>query len=675
MARTPAALIVLCLAPAVLAGVQPPVRTSGLSGLAVDGRVRPQDDLYRYVNGGWLDAVDMPSDRVMYGAFVELAEKVEQDLRVIIEDAAARPGRRRGSPQQQIGDLYRSVMDEARVEAVGAAPIAPVLARIEAIASTRDLAVEAGRLGSVGAGGPFAASVLVADDQTSRVYVQVSQGGTLLPNRDYYLDPDARFEAVRAGYVAYLTRIFTLVGRKAPAEDAASVLALETALARIQLPPVQSRAAARAATAVTLSELARTLPGFDWDAWAKPQGIDRAAGVALLQPSFFSNFARLVPSTPLSTWKAWLAARYVTASAPYLSGAFNDARFDFFGRTLTGQTVPRPRWKVGISTVSLYLSEPLGRLYVERHLPEASRTRAARMVDEIIRAYRSSIDAASWLSRGTRSEAAAKLARLTTRVGSPERWRSYAELSIDPGDFFGNIERARKFDSAFRTRQAAILESQGEWLVSPQTVNAYYNPGRNELVLPAALLQPPLFDPQADDAVNFGALGATVGHELAHALDERGRRYDAVGAVRDWWTPAEEREYRARALALTRQINAIEPLPGERLNGELTLGESLADVAGLSLAHEAYQASLEGRAAPVLDGFTGDQRFMLAWARMWRAKVSEDYLRQWLRTFQYAPYPYRANVAASNLPAFYEAFGVKPGDRLYLEPAARVGLW
>lgn len=652
----------------------PADRRSGLDPAGFDSSVRPQDDLYHFVNGRWLATTEIPSDRVAYGAFTELTEKAESDLRAIIEEAVASHPRR-GSPKQLIADLYRSVMDEARTDALGAAPASPVLARIDTTRSASDLSAVAGYLGFIGTGGPFATNVVTDAADVNRLIVQLTQGGTLLPTREYYLSNAPQFAAIRDKYLAYLTTIFGLAGRDDAARDARGALRVETALARCQLSPTESREAARTPLVLTLRELAVKMPGFDWKAWARPQGVDRADAVALLQPSFFAEFAGFVQALPLEDWKAWLAGRYLTAMAPYLSRPFVDARFDFFGRELTGQTAPRVRWKVAVGLVNSMLGDALGRLYVEEYLPSEVRTRVETLVDTLLKADRQSVEQATWLTQSTRAEAVAKLARVTARIGYPDRWRDYSGLEIKPDDLAGNVQRSRRFDSDYRmTRVSAAVP--GEWLTTtPQTVNAYYNPALNEIVLPAAMLQPPLFDRTADDAVNYGALGATIGHELAHALDERGRRYDAHGHVRRWWTAPDEQEYARRVNELVGQFSAYQPLPTLTVNGELTLAENAGDLAGLSLALRAYRLSLGGHPAPTLDGFTGEQRFFLAWARMWRMKVRSDYLREWVLTFPYAPYEYRANGAVRNLSAFHEAFGISSNDKLFRAPTERVTIW
>jgi predicted metalloendopeptidase len=576
---------------------------------------------------------------------------------------------------QQIADLYASMMNEALIESLGVKPIRPELDKIAAITTPKELAAEAGYLSSIAAGGPFPGTVGLDPQDPAQFAVQVSQGGTLLPDRDYYLEDDPAFVDARARYEAYLTLIFTLTGRPTAAADARAVLALETALAGIQWTQAESRDVTRTANAFTLWRLPDEMPGFDWLAWARPQSLDRAGRLLLSQPSFFRSFAALVPTVPLDTWKAWLAARYITAMAPNVNQAVSNARFEFFGRVLTGQEVPRLRWKRGVSLVSSVLGDAIGRLYVERHFPAPAKARAQKLVDRLTDAYRGAIAGSEWLRPATKTEALRKLSTLSIKIGYPVEWRSYRGLVIKPDDLVGNIQRSRHFDNAYRMARLSRPADRSQWLVAPQTVNAYYNHALNEIVLPAGILQPPLFDSEADDAVNFGAIGAVVGHEIGHAFDDRGRYLDWSGRTRNWWRPEDQLEYAARARRLVDQFNALPPVEGLRVNGRLTLPENFGDLGGLSIAYRAYRLALAGRDAPVIDGFTGDQRFFLGWAQAWRFLIRPEYVRQWLLSSPHALPEYRANTPVSNLDAFYAAFDVKPGDKLYREPRDRIKIW
>jgi predicted metalloendopeptidase len=647
----------------------------GFDSAAFDRSVAPQDDLYAYVNGAWLRDTVMPADRVSYGAFGEIADKTESDLRILIEQIAAHPNRQRGTPAQQIADLYASVLNERRVEELGTTPIEPELRRIAAIASTHDMAAEAGYLSSIAAGGPFGGSVGRDPMNPGAPVARVTQGGLLLPDRDYYLAADSAHTTVRDKYEAYLAHIFSLLGRESAASDAREVLALETALARVSWTEAQTTDARSGTyTRFTLRQLAADMPGFDWQAWAHPQGLDRSPVVILAQPSFFSAFAAMVPGVPLETWKAWLLARYVTAAAPYLSSPFDRARFDFFGVALTGQELPRTRWKRGVAMVNAYLGDAIGKAYADRYFTPTVRSRAQRIVEDVIAAYRAALRDSDWLSARAKREALAKLAAMQVRLGAPSEWRTYAGFEVKPDDLFGNWQRALAFET--RQRLADVDSgSRGLWAFPPQTVNAFYSAASNEIVVPAAILQPPVFDADADPAVNYGSVGALVGHEIGHAFDDRGRQFDASGSARDWWTAEDAGEYAQRVRKLIAQLDRYEPLPGTHVNGTLTSAEALADLGGLTIAYRAYRRSLNGAPAPVLDGMTGDQRFFMGWARSWRAKERDDYVRSQLQVSAHLPARFRANAALVNVDAFYDAFGVTPAHRLYVAPSDRARIW
>jgi predicted metalloendopeptidase len=652
-----------------------PSTSSGLDPSSFDRSVRPQDDLYRHVNGGWLARTRIPPERASYAAFTELGDNVDADLLAIVEELMRTPNRPPGSVAQQVGDLYASLMDETRLERLGAAPIKDVLNRIDAIRSTPDFAAQSGYLQTIGTSGAFVGVVSADIGRRSRPALNLSQGGTMLPDRDYYLSGDPRFVELRAAYEAYLTRIFTLTARADPARDARAVLALETALARVQWPAVEGRDPLKTNNAFTIEDLVAKMPGFDWLAWARPQGISRTTTVVIAQPDFFVVFAALVPTTPLDTWKAWLAARHITNAAPFLNKAFADARFDFFGRLLVGQEAPRTRWRRGVSLVNTYLGEVIGRLYVERHFRPAARARMQSLVRNLLDAYRASIADVDWMTAATKREALDKLSRLSMKIGSPTRWRDYRRLIIRADDLIGNIQRAQRFENNYRLAWLTQPANRGQWLVTPQTINAYYHPAINEVVFPAAILQPPFFEPKADDAVNYGAIGAVIGHEIGHAFDDRGRRFDSAGTIRDWWTPDDDQEFRRRVQGLVDQYGRYSPLPGVHVNGSLTLGENIGDLAGLQVAYRAYTISRDGKPAPVIDGLTGDQRFFMGWAQVWRSKDREGYLRQLTLTSPHPPNEFRANGPLIHIDAFYDAFDVKPGDRLYLEPERRVRIW
>ena len=645
-------------------------RRSGLDLTLLDRGVRPQDDLYRFANGGWLDRAEIPGDRVTHGTFVELSDRTERDLRALIEGLKGQT-----HTEQQIKDFYASVIDEARLEALGLTPLRPELDRIEAIDSAKTFADVTGWLSALAAGGPFAASAGVDATDPQSIIVEVTQGGTLLPDRDYYFTADPQSVSIRNAYVGYLTTLFTMTGRASPKEDAQQVLAFETALAKAQQPYVESRVRLTDDAAFKLSDLSKKMPGFDWRAWAKPQGIDRAATIVLGQPAFFKAWSERVQATPLPTLKAWLSARYLTASAPYAHRALAMARFEFFGRILTGQEAPRGRWRQGVSLVNFYLGDALGRLYVEKHFPDTSRKRVRAIVGNVLDAYRQAVKEADWMTPRTRERALQKLDAIQTRIGYPDRWRNFSRLEVKPDDLFGNARRAQKFDNEYKAMRLMRRREPDQWLITPQTVNANYLPWRNEMVLPAAILQPPLFDPEAEDAVNYGGIGAIVGHEVGHAFDQRGRRFDGLGFAKDWWTPEDEVAFEQRARLLVEQYSRYTVFPGEHVNGAATIGENIGDVGGLAVAVRAYRLSLKGQPSPTLDGFTGEQRLFLRWAQLWRTQTRAEFVRQMHLINQHAPPQFRANGAVVNVEAFYSAFGVRPGDKLYVEPGKRVKIW
>lgn len=626
----------------------------GLSALLASQPPRPQDDLFEHTNHEWLRATPIPDDRVSYSASAELVDRVEQQLHALIEDLQRQGEHRRGSEAQQIVDLYRSVIDRAAVEQAGLGPVADDLTRLDDIGDVKQASEMAGQLSVSGEGGPFGVTLVAAGRQASRTVARVAVGGLLLPDWSYYLSPSAAVLEVRRAYAAYLTRVFVASGQaQEQAESAAGrVIAFETAMAEA----IRSTGAGLPSPRVwSLSEIERDMPGFGWRQWAKPQGLDRAGGIMLDQPEFFRAFAALCGRTPPATLSAWLRARFLTAMAPYLPSAFADARFDFFGARLTGQVAPRQPWKRGVSMVSEFLGDAIGHRYVKQHFPPAARDRARDIVTQLLETARDGIGRADWLPDDRREAARQRLATIEAQIGYPDEWRSYAGLTIRPGELLGNVRRLRTFDTRYRMQRARVARTSRQWLMPVQTVNAYYSPAQHEIALPAGILQPPYFDAEADDAANFGAIGAVVGHEISHALDLRGLA--------------------SRASGLRSQFAAYEVQPGVRVNADLTFAESLADVAGLQLAYRAYRRSLGTREPEVINGRTGDQRFFLGWARIWRGHARADYLRYTNETSPHAPPQFRANGAVSHLDAFHEAFGVAPGDRLYRQADGRLRVW
>ena len=649
--------------------------TSGIDAAGLDKAVRPQDDFYKHVNGGWLTKTEIPAEKPAYGAFDELFDGAEQDLRDLIEAAAKEPNRQAGSVSQQVGDLFASFMDEARAESLGMTPIKGHLDQIAAIKNAADMARVSGELAAIGIGGPANEYIEGDAKDPSSNIVTFVQAGTSLPEREYYLSKDAKYAEVRAKYVEYLTKVFGLVGRPNAAADAKAVLALETEIARVQWTPAESRDAVKTYNKVAVAKFNSEYPGFDWATWMKVQGLDKAPNAIVSQPSFFKGVSALATKTPIESWKAWLTAQVVIGEGRLLSKAFVDANFDFFAKTLNGQQAQRPRWKRGVTLVNGSLGEAVGKLYVDKHFPPEAKVRMEKMIANLLEAYKQSITSLDWMTPETKQEALVKLGKFTTKIGYPDKFRSYAGLDLKPNDLVGNAERANRFEADFQTAKLGKPVDRGLWLMNPQDVNAYYNPVQNEIVFPAAILQAPFFNFKADDAVNYGGIGAVIGHEIGHGFDDQGRQYDGDGKLRDWWTKADATEFDKRAKMLIAQFNAFEALPGLHVNGELTLGENIGDLGGLSIAFKAYKLSLGGKPSTTMDGFTGEQRVFMGWTQAWRSKMRDEYLRVIVTSNEHAPSQYRGGNPLTNIDAFYDAFGLKPGDKMFRKPEERVRIW
>ena len=652
----------------------PPVR-SGIDTSLFDTAVRPQDDFYRHVNGGWLSKTALPPDRASYGTFVQLSDTAEADLHALIQEAAGQTARQAGSTAQQVGDLFASFSNEARVNELGPAPVKPHLADIAALKTPAEMATLIGKLSMIGLPGPVGAGILPDAGDPTKTILYVSQGGTALPDRDYYLKPDARFVDIRAKYLQYLERMFTLADWPLPAAAAKAVLDVETALAKMQWTSVETRDAVKTYNKYQVTTLLADMPGFDWTAWAREQRLDKTTEWIVEEPSFVRGFSAMVPRTPLATWKSWLAAQMLRMNAPLLSQPFQDAQFEFFNTTLSGQQVQRLRWKRGVQLVGASMGEALGQLYVGKHFSPASKTKMEGLIANLVEAYRQSISELDWMTPATRQAALAKLAKFRSKVGYPDKWRDYSGLRIVADDLVGNVERANRLESDYQIAKLGKPVDHDEWEMTPQTVNAYYEPLKNEIVFPAAILQPPFFDPSADEAVNYGAIGAVIGHEIGHGFDDQGRRFDGDGKLRDWWTQQDEVEFTKRTKLLIDQFNAYSPLPDLHINGALTIGENIGDLGGLSIAYRAWRISLGGKPSPVIDGLTGDQRYFIGWAQAWRAKASDAYLQRQVLADPHAWAEFRVTGPVSNLQAFYDAFNVQPGDKLFRAPDARVKIW
>ena len=671
------ALAAVLLFPAALSAQtasDPASARLGVDLSAMDRSVRPQDDFYRFVNGTWLARTEIPADRSNYGAFTELADRAEVALRAIVEEAAAhRPGDVQGDVAK-IGALYRSFMDTTRIESLGIRPVQPQLQRIAALDSRDDLVAEFARLGREGVQRPFTLSVSQDAMNATRYAVYLGQSGLGLPDRDYYFRDSYEFARTRGAYVDYIATLLEQAGAERPRTSANRVMALETRIAQSSWTRVQNRDRNATYNPMAIAELERLAPGFDWSAYVAAAGAD-VDSVIVRQPGYFAALDTILAETSIEAMQDYLTFKTLDAAAPYLSSEFADARFDFRGRVLAGTEAERDRWKRGIDLVSGSLGDALGRIYVERHFQPEARARMEVLVDNLMEAFRRGIDNLEWMSPETRAEAHAKLAAFNTKIGFPSEWEDYSALSVRDDDLVGNILRSSAFQYEDMLARLGQPIDREEWFMRPYTVNAYYSSTMNEIVFPAAILQPPFFDVDADDAVNYGAIGAVIGHEISHGFDDQGRKSDGAGNLRDWWTANDASAFTERAGRLGAQYDAFSPIEGMNVNGQLTMGENIGDVSGLAVAYEAYKLSLDGREPPVIEGFTGDQRFFLGWAQVWRRLYRDAELRNRLLTDSHSPSEYRTNGVLRNMDAFIEAFDVEEGDGMWLPPEERVEIW
>jgi putative endopeptidase len=662
-------------APAPSAPIPPaPVLKSGLDLTGFDRSVRPQDDLYRFVGGSWLDNTAIPPDRSNYGAFVILDDQAQEEVRQLIVAASEQARRPEGSDAQKVGDFYLAYMDTVRVESLGITPLAAEIAQIDALRTPSDVARYIGYSQRIGLGQPFA-WFSNTDNKNSSVYIgTLFQNGLTMPDRDYYLSLDEKYARFRAAFAQYVEDMLARAGERDARSAAARIAALETRIANYQWTKVQNRDPVKTYNPMTLPEYQKLAPGFDWVAFFA--GMDAPVQrLDINQPSFIKGMAQLVRTVPVSDWRAYFKFQLLDDYAPALSAQFADLEFNFHQKTLLGVPEPRPRWRRAVDSMDGNMGELVGKMFVESHFGAEAKQRMLELVGNLLKAFDTSIDSLDWMGPATRAEAKKKLAKITVKIGYPDQWRDYGSLSVRRDDLVGNLLRGAEFQHRrFVTRTGGPVD-KGEWLMTPQTVNAYYNPGTNEITFPAAILRWPFFDGSADAAVNYGGIGSVIGHEISHGFDDSGRQYDGDGNLRDWWTAEDGVKFKQRADALVKQYSAYTVLDNRHLNGELTLGENIGDLSGMAVAFKAYKIALAGKEAPVIDGFTGEQRFFLGWSQVWRRKYRDDDLLRRLVIDPHSPSEFRANVPASNIDGFYEAFGVKAGDRLYRAPADRVKIW
>ena len=654
----------------------PAVLLSGIDSQYGDKSVKAQDDFYRHVNGGWLKTAQIPSDKSSAGAFMDLREAVVPRLHTIIE-SLSKTKNANGTDAQKISDLYSSFMDLKHIESLGLKPMQADFAKIDAFNDKKQLPALMAWLNLNSVTVPYDISVHQDNKDSTKYVLDISQSGLGLPDRDYYLkDDDAKLKDTREKYLKHIEKMLSMAGDKEAGKNAAAILAFETELAKVQWTKVELRDPIKAYNKVDLSKLNDVTPGYDWNAYLGDLGVKGKIDYLILaQPSYLTAMNKVLAETSIETLKAYFKWNLLSSAASQLPKQFSDESFAFFGKTLRGVPEQEIRWKRGVRLVDAGMGESLGKMYVEKYFPAESKAKMETLVNNLLLAYKKSVDTLDWMSPETKKEALSKLSTFMPKIGYPNKWKDYAALQIVKGDAVGNLRAIRTFGAKTELNKLGKPVDRDEWGMTPQTVNAYYNPEMNEIVFPAAILQAPFFNPKADDAVNYGGIGAVIGHEISHGFDDQGAQYDGLGNLRDWWTKEDHEKFAAKTAALVKQYNSFSPVPGYNVNGELTLGENIADNSGISIAYKAYQLSLGGKPAPVINGLTGDQRFFMGFAQVWRGKMREQEAIVRIKTDPHSPGEFRANGSLQNMTPFYKAFDVKEGDKMYLPPANRVSIW
>jgi putative endopeptidase len=645
----------------------------GIQVAAHDASVKPGDDFYRYANGHWLATEQMPSDRSRWGTFEELRLQAGHDVRSVIEAAAA-SSPAPGSNARKIADFYQAYLDTGAIEKLGLAPAMPGLKAIAALTTHAEAAALIATPGML-LEGPIGGRITLDQKNPDRYVVGIGQSGLSLPDREYYLKTEAQFVDIRARFQAHIQKLLALAGHRDAASEAAQILALETEIAKLHWDRALRRNRDLTYNLMSVEALQTEAPDYPWSAALKASGLTGVKEVVVAEKSAIGPLARLFKQTPLATLKSYLAYRFLTQTASVLPKAFDEENFDFNGRVLNGQPQQRERWERSVDATDAALGEAVGQLYVEKKFPPQSKAAMDALVENLRRAYAQHIASVPWMTPETKQVALQKLAAFRPKIGYPSKWRDYSALQVRAGDAFGNEQRAEIFEWK---RQLARLDKPSdreEWRMTPQTVNAYYNSVFNEVVFPAAILQPPFFNPDADPAVNYGGIGAVIGHEMGHGFDDQGAKSDAQGVLRTWWKPEDVDAFKIRTEKLAAQYDQFKPFEDLHLNGHLTLGENIGDLGGLSIAYDAYKIFLNGAAAPVIDGTSADQRFFFSWAQCFRTLQRDAALRNQVLSDPHSPGQYRVNGVVRNIDSWYSAFDVKPGDKLYLPPEERVRIW
>lgn len=647
------------------------INTSGLDFQHIDSSVRIQDDLYRHFNGAWLKTAEIPADRATDGAFIKLRDLSEKRVRAIIESASG------SAEAQKISDVYASFMAADAIEAKGFSPIQADLDACDAIVSLSDFISTMAKLEIRGLGAIFGSFIYADQKDVNSHIVYLAQGAISLPNESYYRDD--KYADIRSAFLAHIEAMFTLVGISNGAELAAKILALETSVASHHFDAVKDRDATLTYNKLTRAELLALMPAFDFDLYLSAGEIPSVVldSVIVQQPPFFAGLSDILAHFDRDAWVAWLKWNVISGSAAYLSTDLVNQNFSFYGKTLSGTPELRERWKRAVSLVEGSLGEAVGKVYVEQHFPAAAKVAMEKLVANLIEAYRVSINEIDWMSATTKAKALEKLGKFRPKIGYPDKWRDYSALQTDPNDLFTNIGQVTKFQRDHELAKIGKPVDRDEWHMTPQTVNAYYNPVMNEIVFPAAILQSPFFSLTADDAVNYGGIGAVIGHEIGHGFDDQGSKFDGDGALNNWWSDDDRAAFEIRSNALIEQYNTLVPeeTPDITVNGALTVGENIGDLGGLAIAYKAYQISLAGKPSTVIGDLTGEQRLFLGWAQVWRGKVRPEEMRRRIATDPHSPSEFRCNTIVSNFTPFYEAFGVTEKDKLWIDESQRVQIW
>ena len=655
--------------------VQKTALASGIDKANMNNNIRPQDNFYRYVNGGWMDRNEIPGDKTAIGSFYDLRDKADGDVKVIIEKLAATKGLKSGSDEQKVADLFRSFMDSEQRDAAGIKPIQSILTAINNLQNKNDLAAFFGKYSYAGINNPLALYISVDAKNSSSYAIHIWQNGLNLPDKDYYFNDAERFVELRKGYVEHIEKMYDLADLSNGKDAANNIMALETNLAKFHWTRVESRDSEKRYNKFATNNLNSLTNEFNWSAFLAAEGVADQKDIIINQPDFIEGFGKVFNETSLETWKQYLTFNTLSTFSSYLTAGLDNENFDFFSKQLSGRQEQRPQWKRGVGVVNSNLGEVIGKVYVAHHFTPQAKSRMSTLVENLRNAYGASIDDLEWMSDNTKKAAHVKLAAFTPKIGYPDKWEDYSALNIADDDLVGNIIRSRKVSSEKEISKLGGPIRKWEWGMTPQTVNAYYNPTVNEIVFPAAILQAPFFNMKADDAVNYGGIGAVIGHEMGHGFDDQGSKYDAKGNLRNWWTEQDLKEFSTRTKALVEQYAGYQVFDDLHVNGKLTLGENIGDLSGVTIAYKAYKASLNGKEAPVIDGLTGDQRFFMGYAQIWRSKIVEKSMRNRVATDPHSPGEFRALGSLSNMNEFYEAFDVKSGDAMYIAPEKRVKIW